>query len=67
MGIKYPILVAVLLVCAYCSQDVPVEPRSYGFSVGDPYGTLHIQFFLDLLCTYAASQAPIPRHPMAPG
>lgn len=40
---KYPILLAIL--CLYLvssSQDIPVQAQGYGFSVGDPYGTLHI-------------------------
>lgn len=51
MFIKYPILaLSLLLIIANCSQDVPIQAKEYGFTVGDPYGTLHIQFFLDFLC-----------------
>lgn len=42
MFIKYPILILGLLLLVNCSQDVPIEARGYGFSVGDLYGTLHI-------------------------
>lgn len=49
---KYPILAILFLaLTAQASQDVPVQPRGYGFSIGDPYGTLHIEFFLDFQCT----------------
>lgn len=42
MFIKYPILILSLILIANCSQDVPIQAKGYGFSVGDPYGTLHI-------------------------
>jgi hypothetical protein len=50
MEIKYPILLIALLAITQCSQDVAIQSQGYGFSVGDPYGTLHIQFFLDFQC-----------------
>ncbi len=39
-----------LLYLAFSSQDVTIQKNYYGFTVGDPYGTLHIQFFLDFQC-----------------
>ncbi len=43
MEIKYPIFIlALLLVLGSCVQDVPIPAREYGFTVGDPYGTLEI-------------------------
>jgi hypothetical protein len=40
MEIKYPILLLALLAITQCSQDVPIQTNGYGFTVGDPYGTL---------------------------
>lgn len=42
-----------LLCLVLSSQDVPIQKNYYGFSVGDPYGTLHIEFFLDFQCNYS--------------
>lgn len=50
MEIKYPIFILALLVLGNCIQDVPIPIREYGFTVGDPYGTLQIEFFLDFQC-----------------
>jgi hypothetical protein len=50
MKIIYPILVVAIVTLANCSQDVPIQAKGYGFSVGDPYGTLHIEFFMDFQC-----------------
>lgn len=55
---KYPILALFLITFTICSQDVPIYPNQYGFSVGDQYGTLHIQFFLDFQCTFTYSIGP---------
>ena len=42
-------MLAFLFVC-HCTQDVPIMPGGYGFSVGDPEATLRIEFFLDFQC-----------------
>ena len=42
-------LLAVLLFVG-CDQLIPIPKTPYGFSIGDPYGTLHIQAFVDFLC-----------------
>jgi hypothetical protein len=43
MSIKYLFLaLSLLVVLSECSQDVPVVAGGYGFSVGDPRGTLQI-------------------------
>lgn len=62
MIIKYPILIlSLLLAFSNCAQDVPIQAKEYGFTVGDPYGTLHIQFFLDFQCTQNVKQVPTPK------
>ena len=45
------IYLLAILVVALAEQELPVQKGGYGFSVGDPYGTLHIEFFLDFQCT----------------
>lgn len=53
------LLTICTLVClALSSQDVPLHKSYYGFSVGDPYGTLHIEFFLDFQCTLSNYPRP---------
>lgn len=58
---KYPILALFLITLSFCSQDVPIQANQYGFSVGDQYGTLHIQFFLDFQCTIILTKVLIPK------
>ena len=59
-------LLAILTV-ALAEQELPVQKGGYGFSVGDPYGTLHIEFFLDFQCTQISTQAPIQNNPTTLG
>lgn len=41
MRLQY--LLGFFLICLVnCAQDVPIPIKGYGFSVGDPSGTLHI-------------------------
>lgn len=39
---KTLILIATILVLSSCDQLVPIFKNGYGYSVGDPYGKLHI-------------------------
>lgn len=44
------ILVLGLLAFAAADQFVPIPKVPYGFTIGDPEGTLHIEAFYDFLC-----------------
>lgn len=40
---KLQYLLGCLIICMVnCAQDVAIPAKGYGFSIGDPYGTLHI-------------------------
>ena len=49
---KAIILLATLLAFVSCDQLITIPKTPYGFTIGDPYGTLHIQAFLDLQCFF---------------
>lgn len=34
------VITIILISLIACEQDVPVQKGGYGFSIGDPYGTL---------------------------
>ena len=42
----------IVLAFVSCEQLIPIPKTPYGFSIGDPYGTLHIQAFYDLQCLF---------------
>lgn len=48
---KAIIIFVAVLALAYADQYVPIPSKPYGFSLGDPDGTFHVQAFLDLQCT----------------
>lgn len=33
-----------------CDQQIPIPRREYGFTIGDKYGDIHIEFFIDFQC-----------------
>ena len=39
---KAGLLLAIILILASCDQLVPIQKNGYGFTIGDPYGKLHI-------------------------
>ena len=55
---KAIIIVLAILALAYADQYVPIPSKPYGFSLGDPDGTFHIQAFLDLQCTPLNTKGP---------
>lgn len=54
-------LLMVVLAFVSCDQLIPIPKTPYGFSIGDPYGTLHIQAFFDFQCYIWHIQALIPK------
>lgn len=53
------ILTLLLIALASSDQFVPIPKTPYGFSFGSPDGPLHIEAFLDLLCTSPSIKVPI--------
>ena len=47
---KIALIVVTLVALTAADQFVPISKVPYGFTIGDPEGTLHIQAFYDLLC-----------------
>jgi hypothetical protein len=47
---KAVLLLATVLIFVSCDQLITIPKTPYGFTIGDPYGTLHIQAFFDLQC-----------------
>jgi hypothetical protein len=39
---KAGLLLALILILVSCDQLVPIQKNGYGFTIGDPYGKLHI-------------------------
>jgi len=49
---KAILLLAAVLVFVSSDQLITIPKTPYGFTIGDPYGTLHIQAFFDLQCIF---------------
>lgn len=39
---KAGLLLALIIILASCDQLIPIQKNGYGFTIGDPYGKLHI-------------------------
>ena len=57
--------IATILLClvalTMADQFVPISKVPYGFTIGDPQGTLHIEAFYDIQCIRSTIQAPTPK------
>lgn len=59
--------ILAMVVLVSCDQLVPIYKNGYGFSIGDTQPKLHIEFFLDFQCEFAAMQVLTPRTPTTSG
>lgn len=50
-----------ILVLVACDQLIPIPKTPYGFSIGDPNGSLHIEAVLDFQCMLYLSKVLIQR------
>lgn len=48
---KICLVLTLLILGTHSSQDIEIPMREYGFTIGDPNGSLHLQFVLDFQCT----------------
>lgn len=59
---KIVVVLVVLLGLAMADQFVPISKVPYGFTIGDPEGTLHIEAFYDFLCMSTDMQVLTPKN-----